>query len=59
MDVVVRKKPSLIRRHGPRKVVAMWRSEAQLIPTGKSKCKDVIQGVRGFMRVIKEASVAV
>ena len=33
VDVLVRAKPSLIRRHGPRKGVAMWRSEAQLIPT--------------------------
>lgn len=33
VDVLVRKKPSLIRRRGPRKGVAMWRSETQLIPT--------------------------
>lgn len=33
VDVVVRKKPSPIKRLGPSKGVAMWRSEAQVIPT--------------------------
>ena len=33
VDVVVRKKPSLIKRLGPSKGVAMWRSGAQVIAT--------------------------
>lgn len=33
VDVVVRKKPSLIRRCGPRTGVAMWRAKAQVVPT--------------------------
>lgn len=40
VDVVVRKKPSLIKRLGPSKGVAVWRSEAQVIPTkGRGNAK--------------------